>query len=450
MTVDDQTHDSAVSTAELKASLCSLVDGLVAKDEEAYESDFVHLLGRVSDLIERKLCMEGSKSDTRDLLAELLFTRLRRGMHLFLKSEDRILPARAAEWVVGILFSVTTLSEFAKAFDSALIRSGSTNNDFNFAGRTDFISVEEVLQMLGSGKHLGCLSLEKDDNRLDIYLKDGRIFFLDPHHIVRRVMPSDGMRHRELPEERVTQAEAGRGKTGVPALLALLDAGLFRADEMNEVLRLYGRENLFDFMRASEPYKFYYRQLDELPQFAVEHDVRLGVTSLLLEGSKQIDDWQQMLVVFPDPDAPIEPKSDMFARMGDVAMGVLELKLLSNINGDTTPRALVQLLGLPLFDIYALLIKLSRGGVIAVPGGEASLTSMSLSVEESMQEAFAALDANDDQAQRQSAIDRVFGADSARSGGPGTAASALDAVLGGGKSDDDDPEDLLSFLRDKK
>ena len=69
-------------------------------------------------------------------------------------------------------------------------------NAIRTAVRTDFLSGEEVLQMLAAGKHLGCLSLEKGDNRLDIYLQEGRIYFLDPHHIVRRVVPGDGSRPR--------------------------------------------------------------------------------------------------------------------------------------------------------------------------------------------------------------------------------------------------------------
>ena len=99
----------------LEAGIRALVQALVQKDEEQYESEFVHLLARVRELVERKLRMEGTKTDTRDFLGELLFTRLRRGMHLFLKSEDSVTSMRAAEWVMGALFSVTTLSEFAKA-----------------------------------------------------------------------------------------------------------------------------------------------------------------------------------------------------------------------------------------------------------------------------------------------------------------------------------------------
>ena len=429
--------------SQLEAGIRSLVRALVHRDEEEYEAEFVHLLARVSELVDRKLRMEGTKTDTRDFLGELLFTRMRRGMHLFLKSDDQVVPLRAAEWVMGALFSVTTLSEFAKAFDQALLRSESSKKDFNFAGRTDFISVEEVLQMLGSGKHLGCLSLEKGDNRLDIYLKDGRIFFLDPHHMIRRVLPGDAMRYREIPEAAVTEAEQRRAREGVPILIALQEKGVFRREELREVMRLFGKEVLFDFMREAEPYAFYYRRMSSLPEFAEQHDLRLGVTSMLLEGSKQVDDWKQMLSAFPDPDAPIEPKSDMFVRMGDVALNVMEIKLLSQINGDTSPRALVSGLGLPLYDVYQLLLKLSREGILAAPGGQQALSGITLSVEESMQEAMAALDANDDAEQRRSAIDRVFGDEEPQ--GNDAATSALDRVLGGAGGGE-----LLDLLRKGK
>ncbi len=448
-------HDLA---AQLKAHIGDLIDGLVHKDDETYEAEFVHLLTRVRDLVDRKVRMEGTKTDTRDFLGELMFTRLRRGMHLFLRSDDDVTSLRAAEWVMGVLFSVTTLSEFAKAFDQSLIRATSGARDFNFAGRTDFIQVEEVMQMLSSGKHLGCLSLEKGDNRLDIYLKDGRIWFLDPHHMIRRVLPGgDSMRHKEIAEALVIEAESRRAREGVPVLVTLHEKGVFKQEELREVMRMFGKEVVFDFMRATEPYAFYYRKLDKLPPFAECNDLRLGVTAILLEGSKQLDDWKQMLLAFPDPDAPLEPRADMYARMGDVALGVLEIKLLSQINGDTTPRSLVSALGLPLYDVYQLLIRLAQEGILSAGGGVQALESLGMaadesSVQASMREAFAALDANDDAEQRRSAIDRVFGGDE----GSTSPLSALDKVLGGAapaKKKDSGGEldrDLLDILRKGK
>lgn len=412
--------------ADLKARIGQLVDAIVQADEEHYEADFVHFLTRARDLIERKLAMEGTKTDTRDLIGELLFNRLRRGMRAFLQTEDARSEIRASEWVMGSLFSIATLTEFAHAFDQALFQRGSAR-EFSFAGRTDFISVEEVLQMLSSGRHIGNLSLEKADNRLDIYLHHGRIVFLDPHHMIRRVLPSsDPMRYREIPEADVIAAERELTAKGTPVLLQI--SAQFRAEERRELMRVFGKEVLFDFMSEHRPYAFFYRKLEELPKFAADADLRIGVTSVLLEGSKRVDDWRQMLQVFPNPDQPIEPKSDMFARMGQLALGPLEIKLLTQINGDVSPRALVPLLGLPLHDVYQMLMRLAREGVLAAPGGSAALAGCALSVEESMAEAFAALDANDDSAAKLSALDKVLGGNE-----PQDAEGMLDKVLGGGK-----------------
>jgi hypothetical protein len=436
----DQSSNAEFSS-DLEARIGNFVRALVAKDDEKYESEFVHLLTRIDELVDRKLRMEGTKSDTRDFLAELIFTRMRRGMHLFVRSEDNITATRAADWVMGVLFSVTTLSEFSRAFDQSLIRANSGSQDFNFAGRTDFISVEEVLQMLAAGKHLGCLSLEKGDNRLDIYLKNGRVFFLDPHHLARRVMSGDSMQYKEIPEAAIIEAEGRHAKDGVPVTLSLLAKGIFVEDELQDVLRMFGKEVLFDFMRETESYAFYYRQLDELPGYALEHDQRLGVTALLLEGTKLADDWLQMLTVFPDPDVALEPKADMLSRMGEVPLAVMEIKLLSQINGDTTPRSLVSTLGLPLIDVYQLLIRLSKAGILSSSGDADDLHGIDLgcgaeTIQDSIKEAFAVLDANDDVGERQSVMDRVFGGDE----------SSVSQPLGKGDID----SELLSILRNNR
>jgi hypothetical protein len=438
---------------ELEQGIHALIGALVDRDDAAYEAEFVHLLGRVDDLVHRKLRLEGTKSETRDLLGELLFTRMRRAMHQLLRSENDLTAAKAAQWVMGLMFSIGTLSEFAKAFDQSLLATQAGGQDFDFAGRTDFISVEEVMQMLAAGKHVGCLTLEKGDNRLDVYLKDGRIFFLDPHHIVRRVLVADGMRHREIPESAIAEAETRRVRERVPVLVSLVEKGVFKSEELRDVVRSFGKEVLFDFMREDAPYGFFYKRLDALPDYVETCDIRLGVTSVLLEGSKCVDDWRQMRTVFPDPDAPIVPKADMYQRMGDLALDVVEIKLLSQVNGDTTPRTLSATLGLPLPDVYQLLIRLCQEGILA-PGGEQSslellhLGEEAATVEQSMEEAFAALAANDDDDQRRSAIDRVFGDADASS-----SLSALDKVLGGDAPPapaKPDGKDLLGILRKGK
>jgi hypothetical protein len=91
--------------------------------------------------------------------------------------------------------------------------------------------------------------------------------------------------------------------------------------------------------------------------------------------------------------------------MGNAALGVLEIKLLTQLQSDTTPRSLVGQLGLPLFDVYQMLTRLAKEGILAPGGGARSIDaaaedSSPVGVTESVREALEALDANDDKKSR--------------------------------------------------
>lgn len=413
---------------DLKVMICEIVDSLVNQDADQAGQDFEHFLLRTKDLVHRKQAMEGAKHDTRDLIGEVLFSRLRRGLREFLDSDDAQTEIKAAEWVIGTLFSVSVLSEFAAALDRAIIES-STPKDFSFAGRTDFINMEEVMQMLGAGKHRGCLSLEKDDNRLDIYMTAGHIAFLDPHHMIRRALPTaNGMSLREISAEDLAIAERRRVEDGTPTFLALRDLEVLGNEDLRNVMSQLGREVFYDFLRDQGSCLFFYRRLDEMPQFVDEYDLRIGVTGILLEGSRWLDDWFGMCKVFPDPDAPVQPLPDMYSRISDLNLGVLEIKLLAQVNGENTPRGLTRLMGLPLHDVYQYLVRLARDDVIVAPGGLEALNDLSADLEDSMKMAFEFLDANDD---------------------ANTVSSVLDKVLGGGDEPGELRTQFLHALRDK-
>jgi hypothetical protein len=73
---------NAEFSAVLEERIGSFVRALVARDDEKYESEFVHLLTRVDELVNRKLRMEGTKTDTRDLRRSRLQLRRPHRLHL--------------------------------------------------------------------------------------------------------------------------------------------------------------------------------------------------------------------------------------------------------------------------------------------------------------------------------------------------------------------------------
>ena len=62
-------------------------------------------------------------------------------------------------------------------------------------------------------------------------------------------------------------------------------------------------------------------------------------------------------------------------------------------------------------DVYQALMRFTRDGVLIAPGGLEALKDVSFSVEESMERAFEALDANDDKLALANALDAALGGD---------------------------------------
>lgn len=400
---------SAGLSAALKEKLCAVVEGLVQAGPDA-DRTFEEFCSKAAELFRRKVSFEATRNDTRDTLSEVLFSRLRQGFREFSENQDARQEIKAAEWAMAALFGGAALQDFGTALDKAMHR-GATPREYSFAGLADFISLEEVLQLLGGGNHRGCLTLEKHDNRLDIYLDCGHIAYFDPHHMIRRMLPmQSNMNYREVSVKDLEAAEERHAKEGVPIFTTLREAGYFKERELRDHVRTLGAEILYEFLREQDLVAFFYRRMDRLPDFATESDLRMMVTPLLLEGSRRLDDWNKRIKVFPDPDEPVQPGADMFARISSLNLGVHEIRMLAQINGKNSPRALSAAMGLPIFDVYQTLVRFAAEGAVVPPAhGMAELAELEMSVEESMEQAFEALDANDDGKTFTLALDKVLG-----------------------------------------
>lgn len=394
---------------ELEERITSLVRSIVEQDPEEAAKDLEEVVVRTRDLIHRKQSAGLARSEVKDVLAEVMFSRLRRGFHDFVASQDAQSAIKAAEWVMGAMVTTTVLDQLAAALDRLLLDAASPR-EFSFAGLTDFISVEEVLQLLAAGGHRGCLSLENVENRLDIYLDDGHIAFLDPHKLYRRILPArGGQGYRELDPEILLEAERRHARHRVPIFLTLHERGAFGDDDVLERMRALGCEVLWDFLRDREACAaFFYRRMPELPSFASEYDLSLSVTPVLLEGNKRIDDWRTMCQVFPDPHEPVVTVPDLYARIADLDLDPLEIKMLASCNGHHSPRDLVTITGLPLQDVYQILVKLAGHGVIVAPGGEHSVARAAMTIEDSMDVALKALEANETEVTMGEALRRMM------------------------------------------
>ncbi|MEY4674611.1 MAG: hypothetical protein RL148_2395 [Planctomycetota bacterium] len=251
----------------------------------------------------------------------------------------------------------------------------------SFSGRTDFVSIEDVLQMLAAGKHSGCLTIETEDDRVDVWLHDGRIAFLDPFRIERRQVPgSDPAVATQLSAEELESARRERPSHGQPLLLHLHARKVLRCEDLVDMLAVCGKDALFAMMRAAGSRSFSFHSV-ELPLHAVQFDLCLGVTSALLEGSRLADDWKQLQRVFPDPSKPVRRLLGAETLVADETVAPSTVRVAMELDGTKGAAQVAAAVGLPLFDTCVELVRLARKGVVEPQGGTEALASVEVDLE---------------------------------------------------------------------
>lgn len=395
---------------DLRARVGQVLDDVAQLEDSRLGVDFDRLVERLSDIFRRRRMTQSTNRDVRDLLCETLFASLKTAFQKFLRSNDRADPRRAAESVLGSIIAADVCADFAAAVDCAAGEVGGIQEPFSLGGLSDFISVEEVLQLLGAGKHTGRLRFEHGGSKLDVYFRNGHVAFINPSRLQRRVLPTrDPMACREIPQKVLDAAESAFVANGKPLVETLHEHKLFRESEVRDAARLLGTEVLYALMMDESPSMFTYCRLSDLPEFALKHDLRLGVTPILLEGSRRFDEENGMRKVFPDPDECVRMQPDALSRLANVSLSPLELKTLANLNAGVSPRVLADAIGLPLFETLSMLVSFARQGIVVPPGGEAALLDVTFGQENTLQTAMQALDANDDKAAVTNALDKAFG-----------------------------------------
>lgn len=406
-------NSSEAKVVDLSTRILETVKSMVGGDRTEAEADFGHLLDRVKDLFGRRHSLTAPGGETKDMLTEVLFGRVTRGFQEFYEnagiSGD---PRKASEFLLGTVMTGAALAEFAHVVDRVLMEEGAPK-DYHLAGRADFISMDELLQLLAAGKHTGQLALQNPESRLDIWFKDGLIAFIDPHCLRQRLIPGRGLtRWREIPQELLNEANEIRSTEGTPVLLTLHERGFLKDDELKEQLKNLGFEQIYAYLRDGKHCAFGYTAVTVLPDYVTNYHCGMPVTPLLLESHKRIDDWRRILRVFPELDAPIQPTPDMFMKIGQLSLDVVEIKALTLVDGVNSFRDISSQTGLNNFDLGMMLCAFARDGVIVPPGGtDALFDDEDLSLQESMDAAAHALDANEALESIPESLDNVFGSD---------------------------------------
>lgn len=216
---------------------------------------------------------------------------------------------------------------------------------FALTGRSDFISVNEVVQMLYSGRHSGSFTLDTAHNSTDLHFVQGQVVCVDPVRLQgRSFTPARAEQPVTIDRDAVDDATRRRAEDGTPILHGLLEAGALRRLSLQDAAFQVGVDILLDALCSPADCFFAYRPLVPPPLAAKTQLTSLGAMTLLLEASRLHDEWQSLQKSHPI-DQPPHAIGNLLARVAELDVSRIGMRVLAEVDGTRPIHAIADRAG---------------------------------------------------------------------------------------------------------
>lgn len=225
----------------------------------------------------------------------------------------------------------------------------------------DFSAVE-ILQLLGSQRKTGCLLLETPNERMKLWLHEGRLVSSrTPAPVGEDAFVRFLLRTRRISEHQLRALTTLQRDTGRDAE-DLVHAGRYLSED--DLGALLERMMLDDLSRAVGWDRGTYT-FDPAQRWTAPIRVSMNVESGLMEGSRRCDELKRFQTVFTDPYAlVVRNEADPEA----VSLGADEDALLAAVDGEHTVEELFAQAPMVAFEAQDALARLLEAGIVRFEG----------------------------------------------------------------------------------
>jgi hypothetical protein len=234
-------------------------------------------------------------------------------------------------------------------------------------------SVPEILQLLGSQKKTGCLTMEWNTERAVVFLQEGQIISTRSPGIAREDSLLAFLRkvHR-LSDEQYLGLVAIQKESNRDAEELLQTGGYIDSTELAEILERLILDDLMHLVRwENGTYRF-----DPNNRWPHTPLVKLGLEPSLIEASRRVDEQKRFVSVFKDPYQLVAVRD--LPDPGE-ALSEAERELFGIIDGQHTVEEVVKLAPLGEYETYETLHRMLEAKWIEMAGrrepGEAAKAS---------------------------------------------------------------------------
>ena len=162
-------------------------------------------------------------------------------------------------------------------------------------GNLRTMDLPEILQWISMGRKTGTLHVERRSVHKRIVFKDG-VIHSSTSNDPRESMGQFLIRDRHVTEEQLFRALLRQETEGRLLGAILVGDGVLTEEVMRKSLESKAEETIYDLFLWTEG-KFEFKD-GELPANILVH-VEMGVTSVIMEGIRRVDEWRRIKEAFP-------------------------------------------------------------------------------------------------------------------------------------------------------
>jgi DNA-binding response OmpR family regulator len=237
------------------------------------------------------------------------------------------------------------------------------------SGQTALMPLPKLMHLICDLGRTGELSLVHGQRTTTCLIRKGDLVIVSHDQIDEYLSGCDEVGQVD-PQAR-ERAEREVKRNGKPVLVSYAETGQLKPMLLQDLLHRQGRRALLEALSAG-PGRFVWRERTALPAWVEAAGRTLHLDQAELERLRSIDDWTQVEAQVKSVGQLFRRSADFLARLPRFEFTSTEHRVLARIDGRHTVQQVIERCGVPTFEVFHILYRLTQVHLIESVGETAS------------------------------------------------------------------------------
>ncbi|MFH2057107.1 MAG: DUF4388 domain-containing protein [bacterium] len=242
----------------------------------------------------------------------------------------------------------------------------------SLTGNLKTVTFPDLLQLIATGRKTGTVAITRGEAKKEIYFKDGNVLGASSYGADDDLLGNIILKSGKVSKGDLQRALFVHRTSGKKIGQTLVEMGLVTRDELKVYLRRHVESLIYDLFSWKDG-EFILREGD-LPDRA-KRTVELSTMSIVMEGSRRIDEWSQIQELMPDDNQVLVINNSPEGKLQEVRLSLEEFKIVTLIDGHRTVGELLMASPLGDFDTSSAVYRLMKAGLVEVASQRRNSTS---------------------------------------------------------------------------